>query len=83
MIGNPDKIQAIILSKKATEVTQKLRIYNIEIETIKSVKLFGVKIGYLIMFNEHISKLWSKAAMQLNAVYRLQKYMSKTEKMLP
>ena len=57
MIGNPDKIQAIILSKKATEVTQKLRIYNIEIETIKSVKLFGVKIGYLIMFNEHISKL--------------------------
>ena len=77
MIANPDKFQAIILSKGAR---QKLRIYNNEIETTKSAKLLGVEIDYQIRFTEHISTLCSKAAMQLNALYRLHRYMGKSEK---
>ena len=80
MIANPDRFQAIILSKNATDVTHKLRIYDNEIETTKSVKLLAVEIGYQIKFNEHVSMLCSKAVMQLNALYKLQKYMGKTEK---
>ena len=37
MIANPDKFQAIILSKDATGVTHKLTIYDNEIETTKSI----------------------------------------------
>ena len=65
-------------TKNTTDVTYKLRIYNNEIETIKSVKLLGVEINYQIKFNKHISTLCSKAVMQPNLFYRLKKY--KTEK---
>ena len=66
----------MILNKDATDVTHKLRIYDNKIETTKSLKLLRVEID----FNEHISTLCSKAATQLNALYRLHEYMSKTEK---
>ena len=80
MIVNSNKFQAAILGKSATDVTHKWRIYDNEIETTKSVKLLGVEIDYQIKFNEHISTLCSNTAVQLNALYRLQKYMGKTEK---
>ena len=38
-------------TKNTTDVTHKLRIYDNEIETIKSVKLIGVEINYQIKFN--------------------------------
>ena len=78
MIANPETFQGIILSKNATDVTHKLKIYDNEMETTKSVKLLGVEIDYQIKSSEHISTLCSKAAMQLTALYRLQKYMGKT-----
>ena len=37
---------------------------------------------FLVTMIEHISTLCSKAAMQVNALNRLQKYMGKTEEML-
>ena len=42
------------MSKNATDVTPKLRIYDNPIENTKSVKLLGVEINYQIKFNEHI-----------------------------
>ena len=54
MIANPDKFQALIMSKNATDVTPKLRIYDNPIENTKSVKLLGVEINYQIKFNEHV-----------------------------
>ena len=63
MIANTDKFQAIILSKDATDVTHKLRIYDNEIETTKSVELLGVEIDYQIKFNNHRCTLCSKAVM--------------------
>ena len=35
MIANPDKFQAVILSKNAIDVTHKLRVYDNKIETSK------------------------------------------------
>ena len=80
MIANSDMFLAIILSKNVTDVTCKLIIYDNKIETAKSVKLPEVKIDYQIKFYEHMSTSSSKAAIQLSALYRLQKYMGKTEK---
>ena len=69
MIANPDKFQAIIMNKRReNQITLNLKIYNNEIETPKSVKLLGIEIDNQLSFNQHISKLHSKAAMQLNAI---------------
>ena len=48
--------------------------------TTKSVKLLGIETDNQLRFNQHISKLCSKAAMQLNAICRLAKFMGNNEK---
>ena len=55
--ANDDKFQATILSKDATEVTNKLTIYNNEIETARYVKLLEAEIDYQIKFNEHVLRV--------------------------
>ena len=65
--------QAIILNKRrGNQRTHKLKIYYNEMELTKPVKLLGVEIDNQLSFNQHISKLCSKAAMQLNAICRLE-----------
>ena len=80
MVVNSDKFQAIILNRKEAQGAHKLIIDNKEIKTTNSIKLLGINIDDQLKFNEHISVLCSKAAMQLNALSRLQKYMGKSEK---
>ena len=80
MIINAHKFPAIILNKKESEVKYKLTIDNSDIESIKSVKLLGISIDDRLRFDQHISTLCFKAAVQLNALGRLQKYMGKPEK---
>ena len=80
IIVNADKFQAIILNKKEGEAKYKLTIDNNDIESTKSVKELGITIDDRLRFDKHISNLCSKAAMQLNALGRLQKYMGKPEK---
>ena len=73
MIVNPEKIQTTILQngkKKNTNIT--LNIENIAINTPKSVNKLN--------FEDHVSVLYKKAYLQLNAINRLQKYMGKKEK---
>ena len=80
-IANPDKFQAIIVNKRReNQITHKLKIYNNEIETTKSVKLLGIAIDNQLSFNQHISNLCSKAPMQRNAICRLAKFAGKKEK---
>ena len=44
MIASPDKFQAIIMNeRRENQITHKSKIYNIEIETTKFVKLVGIK----------------------------------------
>ena len=80
MVVNSDKFQSIILNREETQTTLKLIIDNKEIKTINSTKLLGINIDDQLKLNEHISILCSKAAVQLNALSRLQKYMGKSEK---
>ena len=80
MIVNADKFQAIILNKKESEVKYKLAIDNNDIESTKSVKLLGITTDDRLRFDQHISNLCFKAAMQLNALGRLQKHMGKSVK---
>ena len=80
MIANADKFQAIILNKKESKAKYKLTIDNNDIKPTKSVKLLGITTDKCLRFDQHISNLYSKAATQLNALGRLQKYMPKPEK---
>ena len=80
MIVNSDEFQAIILNRKEVQKTHKLIIDNNEIKTTNSIKLLGINIDDQLKFNEHISVLCSKAAMQLNALSGLQKYLRKSQK---
>ena len=80
MVVNSDKFQAIVLNRKEAQATHKFVIDNKEIKTTNSIKLLGINIDDQLKFNEHISILCSRAAMQLNALSRLQKYMGKAEK---
>ena len=66
--------------RRENQITHKLKIYNNEIETTKSVKLLPIDIDNQLSFNQHISKLCSKAAMQLNAICRLEKFIGNMEK---
>ena len=79
MIVNAYKFQAIISNKNESEAKYKLTIDNNDIESSKSIKLLGTTIDDRLRFDQHISNLCSKAAMQLNALGRLQKYMRKPE----
>ena len=67
MVVNSDKFQAIVLNRKETQAVHKLVIDNKEIKTTNSIKLLDIKIDDELRFNEHISVLCSKAAIQLNA----------------
>ena len=80
MIVSTDKFQAIILNKKESEAKYKLTIDNNDIESTKSVKLLGITIDDRLRFDQHISNLCTKAAVQLNALDRLQKCMGKLQK---
>ena len=79
VIANPDKSQAIIINKRR-ENQIITKIYNNEIETTKSVKLLAIKIDNQLSFNQYLSKLFFNAAMQLNAICRLTKFMGNKEK---
>ena len=59
MIANLDKFQAVTMNKrKQNQITYKLKIYNHETETTKSVKLLGIEINNQLIFNQHISNLF-------------------------
>ena len=57
-----------ILIKKESEAEYKLTIDNNNIESTKSVKLLGITIDDCLRFDQHMSNLCSKPAMQLNAL---------------
>ena len=81
MIANTDKFQAIIMNKRReNQLTHKSKIYSNKLETTKTVKLLGIKIDNQLSFIQYISKSCSKAAMQLNAICRLAKFMGRKEK---
>ena len=82
-IVNPDKFQAMILQNSRNSKNYepvKLEIGSTKIETKNTVKLLGITIDNKLNFEEHISELYKKASMQLNAISRLYRFIGKEQK---
>ena len=82
MIANPGRFQAIILgkSKKTTHTT--FIINGKEIESKENVKLLGINIDNKLNFDDHVSKLCSRASGQLNTLFRFNNYLTPETKIL-
>ena len=61
----------LLLKSTKKVIQEKLQIDNNEIESEKSITLLGITIGNRLSLDDHISKLCSKAAMQLSTTFRL------------
>ena len=80
-IVNPDKFQVIIIVKKKGDHTnENVVIDNKQIKTVPSVELLGIQLDDQLNFIPHISNICKSAANQLNALIRLQKFLSFKEK---
>ena len=67
MIGNPDRFQVIVLQKEIkNNINITLNIENITIDTLKSVKLFGITINSKLNFEKHISVFCRKKIFTTN-----------------
>ena len=83
MIVNPDKFQAILLDKrKSGHTNQRIVVDNQYIKVVSSVELLGIQIDDKLEFNLHISNICRSAANQLNALFRLKRFLGYKEKMI-
>ena len=81
MIVNPDRFQAIIIDKKKGDHTNENAVIdNKQIKTVPSVELLGILLDDKLDFSPGISNICKSAANQLNALIRLQKFLSFKEK---
>ena len=81
MIINPDKFQVTILDKKKFNLTNiTLTIDNQTIKSTPSIELLRIHLDDKLNFNLHISNICRSAANQLNAVIRLESYLSFMQK---
>ena len=71
MLVNPNKFQAIIISKKSTDEDVSVDIGNNKISPSKTVKLLGLTIDNKLYFEKHVSICCRQASAQLNALIRL------------
>ena len=80
MEANPDKFQAMLLSKPSQNKDFSLRIGSNFLKTESCVKLLGINIDKHMNFNYHVEKLCIKAARQLNALSRVQRHLDSESK---
>ena len=84
MIVDPTKFQSIIICKNKKIITRGISV-TIKDKIIKSkewVKLLGIKIDDNLNFNVHIGEICNKASGQLNAIFRLSKYLTSSNRKL-
>ena len=82
MQANPDKFQSIAVGKKTHNV---LTEFNIDIKTGKcddSVKFLGIDVDYMLNFDQQIKNMRKKAAIQLNVLLCLSKFLTADNKIL-
>ena len=80
IILNSDEFELMLRQISTKKVIQeKFQINSNETESENSVTLLGITIDNPLLFDCHISNLCNKAYMQLNATFRLKKYMSQKE----
>ena len=81
MMVNPDKFQVIIIDKKKGDHTnENVVIDNKQIKTVSSIELLEIQLDDKLNCSPHISNICKSAANQLNALIRLQKFLSFKEK---
>ena len=74
MKANPSKFQTIIFKHRSNEAICELNISNDTIKPVSCVKLLGVTLDDKLCFDDHISRLCTRAARQTNALRRILKY---------
>ena len=82
MIANPTKFQAIVLSKSNDNIIADFHINDKVIKSTDCVVLLGVTLDDRLKFSKHIGNICRKAGGQLNALFRLSKYLSSESKKL-
>ena len=77
MIANPEKFHSLIITKDKTDNSGiELTINNKSIKSEPYVKLLGIKIDNKLSFDLHISDLIKASSGQLNAIIRLNSFLS-------
>ena len=78
MIPNPKKFQAIISAKKNSSdpIDIPIKIKYKIIFSKSSVIFLCINLDNELKFDQHISDLCKKAASQLNALYRINRYLT-------
>lgn len=80
MIVNPEKFQALLISKSKREnLPRALSLENKTVNVLDSVKRLGITIDDSLSFNQHISTFCRSAAKQLNALIRLRSFLGFNE----
>ena len=77
MIANPEKFKAIVLKRlnAKEDLNVNLQINDIRITTSSEVDLLGVTIDSKLTFDSYIRNICKKASRQLNALFRLNRYL--------
>ena len=84
MIANPEKNHAILIKKDQTSLSGK--IFNVKGEEIKSketLKLLGIYLDHHLNFEKRISEICRKAALRLNVLKRLKRFVAFDVKKIP
>ena len=76
MIVNPQKLQAMLLSKRKNTITDDLTISinDVDIKSNNSVKLLGITLDNKLNFEKHISSICKSASCHLNALFSLKNF---------
>ena len=74
--ANPEKFQAIVVSKKKNDESITFNIGDTNIRSEKCVKLLGVTVDSKLNFDSHIQNLCLKISRQINVLSRIAKYLT-------
>ena len=77
--ANPENFQFMLMHKK--QLCNAIKIGDVLLQPLESVKLLGVYIDRQLNFNVHITEMCKKAGRQLNVLGRLAKVLNTSDKM--
>ena len=80
MTANPSKFQSLIIGNNENHVKAFQISNDFEINVSNEVTLLGIQIDEQLKFDSHIDKICKKAALQLNAIKRLARFMGNKER---
>ena len=82
MIVNPNKFQAVLVSKRKNTIPEDLTISinDVDIKPNNSVKLLGITLDNKLNFEKHISSICKSASCQLNALFGLKNFLGFKER---